>query len=94
MKRRTRWMLTILGAGALFTSMSFAAETAPPAKAGSTQDFEKHRAEVLARIDARIARNQEERSCVQGAKDSRDVRSCQEKFRAQLKEERQRAKAR
>lgn len=52
-------------------------------------NFEQHRGDILKRIDARIARNQEEKSCVQAAKNHDDVKGCRDKFKEELKEQRQ-----
>jgi hypothetical protein len=61
----------------VFAAVSFAADM-PRAKG---QNLEKHKAEIINRIDARIARNQEEKTCVQAAKTFADVKVCQDKFK-------------
>jgi hypothetical protein len=75
----------------LFAGPVFAAETAPQTKApGPT--FEQHKAEILTRIDERIARNQEEKSCIQAAKTPGDVKACQDKREAEMRKQRQNMK--
>ena len=56
------------------------------------QNFEKHKANIISRIDARIARNQEEKSCVQAAQKNADIKACQDKFRDENKERREQMK--
>jgi len=68
-------------------SISFAADTAPQAKEFG-QNFDKHKTEVISRIDARIARNQEEKSCVQAAQKPADIKACQDKFKSEMREHR------
>jgi hypothetical protein len=91
MKQVLLRMLLAVFAVAVFSVLSFAADPAPPAKAQG-QDFEKHRANVLSRIDARIARNQEEKTCVQAAKNPGELKACQEKFKAEVKQQREQMK--
>lgn len=87
-----RVILVVFALG-FFAAASFAAEPAPPVKPqGQGQDFERHKANVLARIDARIARNQEEKACVQAAKNPGELRACQEKFKAEAKQQREQMK--
>jgi hypothetical protein len=69
------------------TSTAFAAE-AP--QQGKGQNFDKIKTDVIGRINARIARNQEELSCVQGAKNHADLKACRDKFREEVKEQRER----
>ena len=78
-------MKTIILAAAasvLLASPTFAAESTPPSK-GPGPNFEQFKSEVLARIDARIARNQEEKTCVQAAKNHEDLKACRDRFRAE-----------
>ena len=56
------------------------------------QNIEKQKANIISRIDARIARNQEEKSCVQAAQKHADVKACQDKFRDENKERREQMK--
>jgi len=56
---------------------------------GPGPNFEQNRTDILKRIDARIARNQEEKSCVQAAKNHDDIKACRDKFKEELKEQRQ-----
>ena len=67
---------------------AFAADNAPQPK-GPGPNFEQHRADILKRIDARIARNQEEKSCVQAAKNHDDIKACRDKFKEEVIEQRQ-----
>ena len=76
----------------IFLSISaFAADTEPQFK-GPGQHFEKRKAEIISRIDARIARNQEEKSCVQAAQKPADIKACQEKFKAEGRDSREQMK--
>jgi hypothetical protein len=59
---------------------------------GKGQHFEQKKAEVLKHIDQRIARNQEERACVQAAANHDALKACREKFKAEMKSDRQVAK--
>lgn len=61
----------------------------PRQEPGKGQNFDKMKAEVVGRITARIARNQEELACVQGAKSPADLKACREKFREEMKEMRE-----
>jgi len=67
--------------------VSFAVDSAPQAK-GPGPNFEQHRADIIKRIDGRIARNQEEKSCVQAAKNHDDIKACRNKFKAEVQEQR------
>jgi len=58
---------------------AFAVEGNPPAKAPDA-NFEKRQSDVLKMIDARIARLQKEKECVQAAKNMDDLKACREKF--------------
>lgn len=75
--------MTLLAA----TSTAFAVD-APPQ--GKGQNFDKIKADVTGRINARIARNQEELSCVQNAKNHAELKACRDKFREEVKEQRDR----
>ncbi len=86
-----RIILVMFLAG-VFAAASIAAEPTPPPAKAQGQDFEKHKANVLARIDARIARNQEEKTCVQAAKNPGELKACQEKFKAEAKQQREQMK--
>ena len=69
-------------ASMLMASSTFAAESTQPSK-GPGPNFEQFKSEVLTRIDARIARNQEEKTCVQAAKNHEDLKACRDKFMAE-----------
>jgi len=73
---------------ALFaTSTAAFAVDSPPQGQGKGPEFDKRKAEVVSRITDRIARNQEELSCVQAAKNHADLKACREKFREEVKEQ-------
>jgi len=56
---------------------------------GQGQNYEQRKAEILKHIDQKIARNQEEKGCVQAAKSHDDLKACREKFRAEMNGDRQ-----
>ena len=81
--------ILIATAFALFlASPVIAADTAPQPK-GSTSDIAQQKSEILKRIDARIAYNQEEKTCIQAAKTQDDIKACQNKLKSELQEQRQ-----
>jgi hypothetical protein len=59
---------------------------------GKAPHFEQKKVEVLKHTDQRIARNQEERSGVQAAANLDALKACREKFKAEMKSDRQVAK--
>jgi hypothetical protein len=61
--------------------------TIQPKPAGP--NFEKHKSEIISRIDARIARDQEKKSCVQASQNNTDIKACRDKFKAETKEQQQ-----
>lgn len=65
----------------------------PPQGAGAGPGFDKIKSEVVGKITARIARNQEELTCVQGAKKPSELKAFREKFREEMKEQREHNKA-
>jgi hypothetical protein len=69
---------------ALCVTSVFAAED----KVGGGQNFETKKAEVLKRIEQRIAHNTEEKACVQAAASHDALKACREKFRAEIKNDR------
>jgi hypothetical protein len=72
----------------LFAVPAFAVDgTTLPKPAGP--NFEKHKSEIISRIDARIARNQEEKSCVQSSQNHADIKACRDKFKADSKQQQQ-----
>jgi hypothetical protein len=83
--------LMAISVSLLFAASAFAID-APPQPKGTGQHFEQNKADILKRIDQRIARNQEERACVQAAKNHDDIKSCREKFKAEVQEQRQNMK--
>jgi len=64
---------------------AFAADSTPQAKVGP--NFEQHKAEIVKRIDTRIARNQEEKACVQAATNHEAIKACRDKFKEEMKEQ-------
>ena len=62
-----------------FALPAFAAENNQPQQARGP-GFEERKAEILGHIDERIARNQQERACVQAAKSREDLKACRDKF--------------
>lgn len=74
----------------LFTVPAFADDNAPQPKGkGPGPNFEQRKSDILKRIDERIARNQEEKTCVQAAKNHDDLKACRDKFKAEVQEQRQ-----
>lgn len=71
-------------ASLLMASSTSAAENTQPSK-GPGPNFEQFKTEILTRIDARIARIQEEKTCVQAAKNHEDLKACRDKFRAEAR---------
>ena len=63
---------------------SFAADSTD-----KTQHFEGKKAEVLKNIEQRIAHNQEEKACVQAAANHDALKACRDKFRTEMKQDRQ-----
>ena len=71
----------------LFAAPAFAADDAPQFK-GPGPSFEQRKSDILKHIDERIARNQEEKTCVQAAKNHDDLKACREKFKAEVLQQR------
>jgi hypothetical protein len=65
----------------------FAADGGQPPM-GQSQSFEQRQAEILKFIDARAAGIQEERSCVQAAKNFDDLKACRDKAIAEMEKRR------
>ena len=72
---------------AMFYAVPVFAFDSTPAPKGTGSNFEQHRAEILRRIDSRILRNQEEKSCVQAARNHDDIKACREKFKEEIREQ-------
>lgn len=70
----------------LFATTAFATD-GKPGMGG--QNFEARKAEVLKNIEQRIARNTEEKACVQAATSHDALKACREKFRAEIKNDHQ-----
>ena len=75
----------------LFAIPAFAIDAAPQPK-GTGPNFEQQKTDIIKRIDGRIARNQEEKSCVLAAKNHDDIKACRDKFKAEIQEQRQNMK--
>jgi hypothetical protein len=72
----------------LFAVSAFAEDSTPkPQKNGAT--FEQRKANILKHIDERLARTQEEKTCVQAATNREGIKACREKLKAEMKEHRQ-----
>jgi len=76
-----------MAASLLFAAMSFAADNAPQPK-GPGPNFEQRKADILKRIDERIARSQEEKTCIQAANNQDDLKACRDKIRAEVQQQR------
>jgi hypothetical protein len=63
--------------------------TTPLQQTQPKKSFEEHKADILKNIDARIARNQEEKTCVQAAMNHDGIKACRDKFKADQKAQRQ-----
>jgi len=81
-------VLIAMAASILFAAPAFAADNAPQPK-GPGPSFEQRKSDILKHIDERIARNQEEKTCVQAAKNHDDLKACRDKIRAEVMEQRQ-----
>ena len=70
-------------------SSAFAVEpsASPEQGKGTGPNFEKRKAEIVSRINARIARNQDELSCVQAAKDHADLKESRKKMKREMKKQ-------
>lgn len=78
--------LIAMAVSILFAVPAFSVDSTPQSK-GVGPNFEQHKSDIIKRIDERIARNQEEKSCVQAAKNHDDVKACRDKFKAEVKEQ-------
>lgn len=72
----------------LFAAPAFAVDTIPQSKSPGP-NFEQHKADIIKRIDGRIARNQEEKVCVQAAANHDAIKVCRDTFKAEVMEQRQ-----
>lgn len=80
-------ILSFVAVSMLYAVSALAVDAAPHVKT-SGPNFEQHKADIIRRIDLRIARNQEEKSCIQAAKNHDDVKACRDKFKAEVQEQR------
>jgi hypothetical protein len=69
------------------TVPAFAAEATQPS-AGTGANYEQMKADHLKRIDNRINSLQEEKTCVQAAKNQEELKACWMKHKSQMKEHR------
>ena len=65
-----------------FTVPAWAADGNQPAGAQPRGDFKERKAQMLKHMDERISAMQQERKCVQAAKNEDDMRSCRERQRS------------
>lgn len=68
-----------------FATPVIAVEGDQPPK-GPGQNFEQRKADILKRLDARIASAQEARACVQEAKNHEEIKACREKHKAEMQQ--------
>jgi hypothetical protein len=66
----------------------FAAEGGQPPQ-GQGQTFEQKKAAILKMLDDRLANIQEDRACVEAAKNDDDLKACREKGKARLEKQRE-----
>jgi hypothetical protein len=78
MMKKTIFLVALL----LTTSTAFSADQPQQRTA---VNFDTVKSATISRINARIAHNQEELSCVQGAKNHVDLKACRDRFRAEQK---------
>ena len=75
----------------IFAVPAFAVDSAPQPKAPGPK-FEQRKADLLKRIDERIVRIQEEKTCVQAATNHDGIKACREKLKSEMKEQHQQMK--
>ena len=68
----------------IFAVIAFAVEDIQPS-AGTAPNFEQMKADHLKRLDARMSSLQEEKVCVEAAKNQDDLKTCRQKNRASMK---------
>lgn len=78
-------MVMMLGV-ALYAMPLYAVDVQPPAPGKPGPNFEKHKADVIKKIDAVIAYRQEEKACVQAANNHQELKACRDKFKNELQE--------
>ena len=71
----------------IFASITFAVEDIQPS-ASTAPDFEKMKADYLKRLDTRMSSLQQEKTCVEAAKNQGDLKTCRQKNRASMKTKR------
>jgi hypothetical protein len=67
---------------------AFAVDGTQPPK-DQSQSFEQKKADILKNMDERMARMQEEKSCVQAANSHADLKTCWEKRRQEMEKMRE-----
>ena len=74
-----RTVIATLALSLAFALPAFAAESSGPPKA-TVPTFEQKKAQFLKNLDDRSTKLQEERACVQAAKNDNDLKACRNKF--------------
>ena len=82
MKRAVIAAVTVLSL--IFAGLSFAVEGIQPS-AETVPNFEQMKADHLQRLDDRINSLQEEKACIQAAKNQDDLTACRSKHKAEMK---------
>jgi hypothetical protein len=67
----------------IVAAASFAADSGSAPK-GAGMSFDERKAEVLKNLDSRMSFLQEEKACVQTAKNHDDLRACRQKHRVEM----------
>ena len=68
----------------IFASITFAVEDIQPS-ASTAPDFEKMKADYLKRLETRMSSLQQEKTCIEAAKNQADLKTCRQKNRASMK---------
>jgi hypothetical protein len=74
-----RAVITAVILSMVFAAAAFAAESNEPPQ-GPAPSFEQRKAEVLEFLDQRITRQQQEKACVEAAKNPDELKACREKY--------------
>ena len=79
-------LIAVAGAGLslIFASITFAVEDIQPS-ASTAPDFEKMKADYLKRLDTRMSSLQQEKTCIEAAKNQSDLKTCRQKNRPSMK---------
>jgi hypothetical protein len=76
----------IAAAASIIFAAPVLAVDAPQSAKTPGPNFEQHKADIVRKIDARIAYRQEEKACVQAAKNHDDLKACRDRFKAEVQE--------